>query len=326
MLIIFCAGVAQVCAQSYNWTNAAAPVGGWVALASSSDGHISIAASTLKGNSGTGIYLSSDFGHSWKNIFINGVGVNEAFSHVAISVDGTTMFALQQGLGLYTSTNGGGSWERSTVDAALFSPYFAGLSCSAYGDTVFVAVSSGYIYYSNNYGRAFTKSKATPDYWYSLTSSQGGSLVFATSSYVSRSIDGGNTWSKTTLPQRNWMAVAMSTDGSRVVAVAGADQYSDYHTGGIYTSSDSGNSWTMTSASTNLDWSTVASDQTGQYLQAAATGNGQYFSNDWGKTWFLNALAPNPASWKKITSDRSGQSSAVGIISGSSGRIIYGST
>lgn len=269
----------------------------------------------------TGVYLSKDFGRTWKNIFVDGAGAEEPWYYVAISVDGNTLLAVQQYLGLYVSTNGGASWTRSIVDSAIISPYFSGLACSAYGSTVIVSISQN-IYYSTNYGRTFSKSSSTGSSSYFLAVSQSGTSMFATSSSVSRSTDGGYSWRATSLPQGNWNSVAMSFDGSRIVAAAGADQYSNYHMGGIYTSQDGGNSWLMTSAPTNLNWKSVASDQSGQYLQAAAAGAGIYRSTDFGKSWYLTS-APT-AQWKTITVDSSGMMSAVGLISGTStGKIMY---
>lgn len=284
-----------------------------------------IASSTIIGSKGTGIYLSKDFGETWTNIFISGSGADMTWSSVAISVDGYNMMALQQSLGLYVTTNSGSSWVRYDVDPVLIDPYFTGLSCNAYCSSAIVSISGGAIYYSTNYGRTFARSSVTADTWHSLHANQGFSNLYATSSWLTRSTDGGYSWDRTDLPQRNWMSVAMSTDGWHVIAAAGANKNSNYNTGGLYLSTDGGDTWRLSSASTTLNWYSVASDQTGQYLVAAAYGDGVYFSNDWGKTWYLSDAALHPANWKQITCDNTCQSSFVAITTGStSGKIYFG--
>lgn len=268
----------------------------------------------------TGVYLSYDFGRTWKNTFVTYSNPDEAWTYVAISIDGNTLMAVQQYIGLYISINGGSTWTKSPVDAAITSPSFGGLACNAYGSTIIVAISKT-IYYSTNGGNTFAKSKST-DSWHSLFSSQAGSSMFAASSSLWRSTDGGYSWRATSLPKGNWNSVAMSYDGKRVVAAAGGYEYSDYPTGGIYLSQDGGNTWTLSSASKYLNWKSVVSDQSGQHLQAAAAGAGIYASVDYGKTWTLTA-APT-AQWKTITMDSSGLLSATGLISGSpAGKIMF---
>ncbi|MDA8173964.1 MAG: hypothetical protein M0018_05145, partial [Nitrospiraceae bacterium] len=58
--------------------------------------------------------------------------------------------------------------------------------------------------------------------------------------------------------------------------------------GGIYTSSNSGSTWTQTSAPVVSYWQAVASSSDGTHLVAASTGNGSwgiYTSSDSGSTW-----------------------------------------
>src|SRR5580700_11032028 len=64
---------------------------------------------------------------------------------------------------------------------------------------------------------------------------------------------------------RDWNAVAISADGSRVVAV---NNYA------IYTSTNYGFTWIPNSAPNNVGWLSVASSADGTKLVAAAYGNG----------------------------------------------------
>jgi hypothetical protein len=68
------------------------------------------------------------------------------------------------------------------------------------------------------------------------------------------------TWTQTGASTNNWIYVASSADGSKLVAIG--------H--GLYVSSNSGASWTQTSAPTNYSWFSVASSADGNKLVAAA--------------------------------------------------------
>ena len=97
---------------------------------------------------------------------------------------------------------------------------------------------------------------------------QNGGIYFSTNS--------GGDWSLTSAPSNSWSSVALSADGTRIVAAAQGS--------GIYTSSISGGVWSPTSASINL-WTSVASSADGSKLAAGALNGGLYFSTDAGATW-----------------------------------------
>ena len=81
---------------------------------------------------------------------------------------------------------------------------------------------------------------------------------------------------------QNWQAIACSSDGVHIVAVAkGANIWTGTLIAGDY-------SWTERTASGKRDWQTVSCDATGQYLVAGVGGGYLYTSGDsgdWGATW-----------------------------------------
>ena len=91
------------------------------------------------------------------------------------------------------------------------------------------------------------------------------------------------TWVQTSAPSNNWASVAISADGTRIVAVAGG-----VHAGPIYTSTDYGVTWVSNSATPAI-WADVASSADGTKLVAVAGG---VYTNS-GTTW---ALAFSPGS------------------------------
>jgi len=113
-------------------------------------------------------------------------------------------------------------------------------------------------------------------------------------------------------------------NGTKLVAVASALQ----ENGAIYVSSNSGATWTQTTAPA-LDWVSVASSADGTKLIAAVGDSSQhtaagliYISNDSGATWSVSGL-PN-LSWSSVASTPDGcKRLAAGWTDASNGGLIY---
>ncbi len=74
---------------------------------------------------------------------------------------------------------------------------------------------------------------------------------------------------------RNWIAIASSADGTRLVAAA--------NNGQLYVSQDSGVTWRPRGPT--LFWQIVTSSLDGQRLVAIPSGDQIYVSTDYGLTW-----------------------------------------
>jgi uncharacterized repeat protein (TIGR03803 family) len=112
-------------------------------------------------------------------------------------------------------------------------------------------------------------------------------------------------WIQTTAPAiHNWDSVAASADGTILVAVA-----SDEGTGGpIYTSTNSGNDWTQTSAPLG-PWASVACSADGTQLVVAGGGINQtlgtiYRSTNSGATWTQTSAPSN--NWSSLACSADG--------------------
>jgi hypothetical protein len=120
------------------------------------------------------------------------------------------------------------------------------------------------------------------------------------------SSDSGATWTQTGTKQ-HWNSVASSSDGTKLVAAGGGPDTDagGAYTGGacIYTSADSGATWTQTTAP-RLSWAPVASSADGTKLVAVAVGHGIYTSADSGATW-TQTTAPDPF-WQSVASSANG--------------------
>jgi hypothetical protein len=86
--------------------------------------------------------------------------------------------------------------------------------------------------------------------------------------------DSGATWVQTSAPAKNWVSIARSLDGERLVAAAKPDDYSGL-TGAIYSSVDSGLNWVSNNVS-STNWSCVTSSADGCKLAATVSGGGIY--------------------------------------------------
>ena len=103
-----------------------------------------------------------------------------------------------------------------------------------------------------------------------------------------------------------WVSVASSADGSKLVAVVSAGQ--------IYTSTDSGVTWTPRDS--NRGWHAVASSWDGVNLVAVASGGTTgkiYASTDSGLSW---TPRESLRSWMTVASSWDGRNLAAGVYGG----------
>ncbi len=89
----------------------------------------------------------------------------------------------------------------------------------------------------------------------------------------------GEHWVKQTgSGARGWGGIAMSADGTKLVAVDSAPGY-------VYTSADSGVTWTVHTGPGTQDWDTPSMSADGSVIAAPSYGNKIYISTDGGTNW-----------------------------------------
>ena len=108
---------------------------------------------------------------------------------------------------------------------------------------------------------------------------------------------------------RNWASIASSADGTKLAGAAQNEQ--------IYTSTDSGVTWTARDASRN--WNNIASSSDGTKLVAAVYNGQIYTSTDSGVTW---TARENNRKWFSLASSADGSTLVAGVDNG----FIYTST
>ncbi len=179
-----------------------------------------------------------------------------------------------------------------TLSSAPGNKLWRAISCSANGGSIVAASLEG-IYRSTNSGATWKltgTSNGQP--WSSIASSAEGTKLVAGVDggliYVSK--DGGETWQPGDAPSNHWQGVACSADGNRMIGVCGTD----FSSGGIYTSTNAGDSWTISNPPTNgLGWYAVTSSADGTKLAAmmvdlltpAGPYGWIYTSTNAGATW-----------------------------------------
>ncbi len=116
--------------------------------------------------------------------------------------------------------------------------------------------------------------------------------------------------------QRNapgsWAAITSSADGSKLAAVDNDDGY-------IWTSGDSGTTWTPHTSTGGNTWSGITSSSDGTKLAVVVSGGYVYTSTDSGITWTQRTSAGR-SGWSGITSSSDGTKLAAAV-SGSTGSI-----
>jgi hypothetical protein len=110
-----------------------------------------------------------------------------------------------------------------------------------------------------------------------------------------------------------WSSVASSADGRKLVAIV--------YGGQIYTSTNSGITWNLSTSSPNKNWQSITSSADGSKLAAVVYGGQIYTSTDYGITWNVSVSSLN-TSWTSIASSADGSKLAAIVYGGQ----IYTST
>jgi len=134
------------------------------------------------------------------------------------------------------------------------------------------------------------------------------------------------TWTQASAPTTNWQAIAMSADGTRLIAAGGSYFGAANGLGPIFLSTNAGVSWTQSSAPIT-NWLNVCSSADGSKL-AAGGARGIFYSTNSGIDW-LKADAPFPFEyWSSVTAAADGSRLAAGEVGGTTSqpRGIYLST
>jgi hypothetical protein len=259
-----------------NWVLTGAPSNTWGCVTASADGRI--LASGVRGSGG--IFVSTNRGTSWSQTGAS----NGDWISMASSADGTVLIAATASPGsIFTSTNGGAAWASNSLPT----PGISWSAVAASGDgKKLVAVANAFVFTSTNSGASWRSNDLPSQTWCSIASSADGTKLTLVGNQLWRSVDAGFNWMRitngpaiggTTIPSR---VISSSSDGTKLFWAPQPTSAS-----GIYVSTDSGDTWTLTGAPA-LAWSRVVSSADGTTVLAARTFNSvPYVSTNSGATW-----------------------------------------
>jgi uncharacterized repeat protein (TIGR01451 family) len=206
----------------------------WSSCSMSADGVV-----RMMGTNGTHLYVSTNSGASWSEVTLN---ANVSYSwRVRVSSDGGTLVAMAENGRVYRSTDGGAHWSEMQPAGDAFAEWRAAAT-SSNGSTILLATDDS-VYRSTNTGATWTLLQNPDDAygWRSLAVSGDGRVALAgdDDGNFFRLLDGGTTWAAIdpnsgAIDTGDWKAVAISADGTRMVACQSS---------GLYTSSDGGENW-----------------------------------------------------------------------------------
>ncbi len=254
--------------------------------------------------------LSSGLAQTW----VQSSAPRETWRSIACSSDGIHLIAGGDE-GIDESLDGGLTW-------LFLNPVpSSSVACSADG-TKIIAAGSGAVYTSGDSGATWQQHALTTNDEYYVASSADGTKLAAVGfggifGSIYLSADSGATWNTPEAPAGFWLSnfwssAAISADGTTVAAAAEATRGNGtFLAGPIYTSTDSGATWTPSGAPSNV-WYSVACSADGTRLVAAAYagpsqigGTGLIFtSTNSGTTW-TNALPPTNY-WMSVASSADG--------------------
>ena len=279
MIMATCCGLFTLnCVVSaQNWTLKSAPATYLSSVASSADGSKLVAAG---GN--VGLFLSTNSGSTWTNSF------GGDWTRVASSADGAKLVAVTMG-DVVTSTDSGATWQHDyPVEPERV---WSAVASSADGTKLVVAAyNGGPLYASANSGTSWVQLTNYPvaNQWILAIASSADGRTLATASKklvpfgqggVYISTNSGQTWVQVTnLPNDDWDAIALSADGTKMVAAPQNDS--------IYISTNTGATWSPTETPSEL-WESVAMSADGTKVIAGPAAV-IYTSVDSGITWTTN--------------------------------------
>ncbi len=276
----------------------------WQAITSSSDG--TKLAAVVQGGY---IYTSTDSGVTWTEQTGSG---SRIWTGISSSSDGTKLVASAFGQldwpytlteYAYRSVDSGVTWNPLTN---LGQGNWDAIASAGDGTKLAVSNINEHILTSVDSGATWTYFGDDANYGSSLTYSTDGTTIAGGDAenvnFIAVSTDSGDTWNRHIVPRGGqWSSIASSADGTKLVA--GSNDHDEDHDFGVYTSTDSGTTWTPTSVLAKQGY--LASSANGDII-ALATYNGYiYTSSNGGSTW-IEEVGSGQRQWKGIASSADG--------------------
>jgi photosystem II stability/assembly factor-like uncharacterized protein len=266
-----------------------------------------------------GVYKSTDEGSSWTISSGDLAGIRVS-ALVSDPLTPSTLYA-GTGIGVYKSTDGGNRWTASitglslSVRALAIDPLTPStLYAGANGVTIYKSTDAGssWTAFNNGLPTSARYREAAQIFTLAIDPNIPSNLYAGTHLGVYKSTDGGNNW--TAISKGLPTDISNSITYTSPIFIIAIDPltpstlYAGTSTGGVFKSTDGGNSWTTSSS--GLQGSTVRVNAlaidplTPSTLYAGTSGAGVYKSTDRGASWaamnnglgdlFVDTLAVDP--------------------------------
>ena len=228
---------------------------------------------------GGGVWLSEDFGASWREAPLPAPGRRQYFRAVASSADGAVLLAVAELGDVWVSRDFGASWRAGAGAPQLD---WTAAAASADGARLAAAASRGRVWTSADAGASWREDgeegEAEPAEAASPPPAAGGGEASAAPA------------PRAPVPYAQfWRGLAASADGARLLAASAGDLDLGTNGGGLlWASGDAGGSWAALEPlgpRRAAHWRGVASSASGDRLLAAAAGGELWASRDAGRTW-----------------------------------------
>jgi hypothetical protein len=241
-----------------------APTGIWKSVAMSYTTGQFVTASQQYGH----LYLSSDFGQSWKVSTVP----RSSWNQVGVSSDGQYQVACGSEAPIYLSSDYGENWS-----ATGFTGNWTGIAISGDGQYVVAGHYASHIYYSSDFGQTFTQSATSGQRaWISvhMAGISGYVTALAVTSGIFHSTDFGQTWSAKSVGTGwtdGFIAVGSEAAGGAAAAVTKAEPFT-----GVFLKSSWTPSFVRIDAPSGVSWNGITCDVGGDRSIAVGDGGSIY--------------------------------------------------
>ena len=234
---------------------------------------------------------------------------------IAVSGSGKYLLAGVYGGGLFTSNNSANSWyyydDNATNQASWYSVAISDTGryqLGGSGHGLFLSSSYG----SNGSFSVPSSLSNISTLWSSVTMTATGQIMAAVLCCGNGGVDGGIyfsnnyglVWSQSSSASSldNWISITSNFIGNYMYAIKRHMNF----TASVYTSSNNGMSWTISTAPNSKAFSQVVTCSSGQYVAIASLNDSIFISNNYGKSWTA-AEGTSNVFWNDIVLDSTGQ-------------------
>ena len=218
------------------------------------------------------IYVSMDYGVTYKPVVVSGVSSATSWQAVSVSSTGQYQTAIAKGEpngNVYLSPDYGRTWTPTNTGASANS-IWSSVSMNATGQYQVVTVANGAVYNTRTYGSSWSSvsSIGTANWSASAVSTTGQyQVVCANGGNIWLSNNFGSNWNQVTglgnqvTPSLAWNGLAVTSNGQYMLATV--------YNSKIYYSSNYGQTWNQ-SSSDSQPWSSISVSSTGQFANATS--------------------------------------------------------